>query len=164
MGSMSEGPFHRATAAAVQVLHPGDVAVGFRGDRMETLLGSCVAIILTDPKRTIGAMCHIVHSGSSAQAGDNTAHAEPALEAMFALLRKHGVNPLLCEAYLYGGGNMFPALFREAHVGENNSQWALDALHECGIPLINHDVGGTTYRRIRWTVGPAAPEIHAVEV
>ena len=46
----------------VHVLHPGDVACGERGERFETLLGSCVAIVLTDPRRTIGAMCHIVHA------------------------------------------------------------------------------------------------------
>ena len=43
-------------AGSLQILNPGDVAVGQRGDRLETLLGSCVAIVLTDPRRTIGAM------------------------------------------------------------------------------------------------------------
>ena len=48
--------------ALSKVLAPGDVAIGTRGDRFETLLGSCVAIVLTDPRRTVGAMCHIVHA------------------------------------------------------------------------------------------------------
>ena len=30
------------------VLQPGDFAIGTRGDRMDTLLGSCVAVVLTD--------------------------------------------------------------------------------------------------------------------
>ena len=47
----------------VFTLHPGDVAVGVRGDRLETLLAAGVAIVLTDPRRTVGAMCHVVHSG-----------------------------------------------------------------------------------------------------
>ena len=46
----------------LHVLHPGGVACGERGERFETLLGSCVAIVLTDPRRTVGAMCHIVHA------------------------------------------------------------------------------------------------------
>ena len=41
------GPLH--------TLHPGDVVCAERGDRMETLLGSCVAVVLTDPRRTVGA-------------------------------------------------------------------------------------------------------------
>lgn len=148
----------------VQVLHPGDVAIGRRGDRLETLLGSCVAVILTDPRRTVGAMCHIVHSGSPPNNGDTTAHAEPAMEAMFGLLHGCGINPLMCEAYVFGGGNMFPTLIKQSHVGDNNAQWALDILADLGIRLITQDVGGTTYRRIRWTVGLDAPAVDAVQV
>lgn len=45
-------------------LHPGDVACVDRGERLDTLLGSCVAILLTDPQRSVGAMCHVVHAGA----------------------------------------------------------------------------------------------------
>lgn len=148
----------------VHVLHPGDVAVGERGDHLETLLGSCVAVILTDPRRTVAAMCHIVHSGPTPSGGETTAHAEPAMEAMFGLLVGYGIDPLKCEAYVFGGGNMFPSLFKRSHVGESNAQWALDILADLGIQLITHDVGGTTYRRISWTVGQGAPQVVAVEV
>ena len=78
----------------MHTLHPGDVVCGERGDRLETLLGSCVAIILTDPRRTLGAMCHIVHAspGSGVRTG-STAHAANALAAMYRELRQHGINP-----------------------------------------------------------------------
>ena len=151
--------------ASVTVLHPGDIGVGQRGDRLETLLGSCVSIILTDPRRTVGAMCHIVHTSKPpATAGKRTAHAAPALEEMFAQLHAKGINPRMCEAYVYGGGNMFPALFQRRHVGAANSDWALAALAEYAIPVVDHDVGGTTYRRLAWTVGPSAPRVDTVEV
>ncbi|MCU0686006.1 MAG: hypothetical protein MUF34_27800, partial [Polyangiaceae bacterium] len=48
-------------ATSVHTLMPGDVACADRGERMETLLGSCIAIVLTDRRNTVGAMCHIVH-------------------------------------------------------------------------------------------------------
>jgi chemotaxis protein CheD len=149
---------------SVQVLHPGDVAIGERGDRFQTLLGSCIAIVLTDPRRTIGAMCHIVHSTAGAGAMADTAHAEPALESMFELLRGRGINPLMCQAWVFGGGNMFPELFRHHHVGRQNAQWAFDMLDELGVHRLGDDVGGTTYRRITWTVGPDAPRVDAVDV
>ena len=41
---------------AVFDLMPGDVALGTAGDQLKTLLGSCVSVILTDPRRTVGAM------------------------------------------------------------------------------------------------------------
>jgi len=148
-----------------RVLHPGDVFVAERGARLETLLGSCVAIILTDPRRTIGAMCHIVHSGSSDhQNAVDTAHADPALRTLFALLRARGINPSMCDAFVYGGGNMFPNLFEHAHVGCRNSEWALDTLSRLGMPVIDQDVGGTTYRKLSWTVGVDAPRVDAIEV
>jgi len=153
-----------AEAPQHHVLHPGDVAAGVRGDRLETLLGSCVAVILTDPRRTVGAMCHIVHSGSAAGGGDSTLHAEPAMEAMFGLLHRYGINPLMCEAYVFGGGNMFPKLVKQSHVGEINAAWALDVLADLDIRVVAQDVGGNTYRRLGWTIGPAAPEVTTVEV
>ncbi len=148
---------------AVHFLHPGDVAFAQRGDRLETLLGSCVAVILTDPRRTVGAMCHIVHSGCNGE-GPDTTHARPALEATFALLRAHGISPQLCEAYVFGGGNMFPGLFAHKHVGQGNAQWALDALAQQGIRIVAQDLGGAIYRRVSWTVGQAPPQTGSVAV
>ena len=163
---MQEGRFKApAEPAMATVLHPGDVALGRLGDRLETLLGSCVSIILTDPRRTVAAMCHIVHSGTAPvdERGAETTHAEPALAAMFDMLQGCGISPQLCEAYLYGGGNMFPSLFKESHVGADNTEWARQALADLGIPLRGQDTGGTAFRRITWTVGPGAPEVRLGE-
>jgi chemotaxis protein CheD len=149
----------------VHVLHPGDVVRADRGERLETLLGSCVAIILTDPRRTIGIMCHIVHARPApptAQA--NCAFADVALDTMYGLLRGRGITPTLCEAYVYGGGDMFPELIQASRVGEANAHWALDALAADGIPVLFHDVGGRSYRRLAWTIGPGAPQVTAVAV
>ncbi len=153
------------TEGAMHTLHPGDVALGERGDRLETLLGSCVAIILTDPRRTLGAMCHIVHaSEGTGPQKDSTAHASNAMLAMYRQLLDRGINPRMCEAYVYGGGNMFPAVFSQAHVGETNARWVMKALAEEGIPVVEHDLGGASYRRLGWTVGNNLPEVITVQV
>lgn len=141
-------------------LHPGDVACGGRGDRLETLLGSCVAIILTDPRRTVGAMCHVVHAGRRAtDAPTDATHGSVALVTMFRLLVGWGITPRLCEAWVYGGANMFPQLATSPHVGEHNGRWALAALAAEGVRVLHHDLGGTAYRRVGWTVGPGLPEV-----
>ncbi|MCW5667600.1 MAG: chemotaxis protein CheD [Piscinibacter sp.] len=153
------------SGAAPQVLHPGDVACGLRGDRFETLLGSCVAVVMTDPRRTVGALCHIVHSlrAPAARTGD-TAYAEPALAALFAQLRRHGLQPARCEAWVYGGGNMFPDLYPGVAIGERNVEQVLQRLQAAGVQVLQHDVGGPAYRRLRWTVGPLPPEVTSVEL
>lgn len=149
----------------VQVLHPGDVAWGGRGERLETLLGSCVAIVLTDPRRTVGVMCHILHSRSQGNgAVRSTAYADVALETMYELLVARGITPRFCEAYVYGGGNMFPGLIKQSSVGDDNARWALDALAVDGIRVLHQDLGGATYRRLGWTVGPGAPDVTAMQV
>ena len=149
----------------VHVLHPGDVVCVERGDRLETLLGSCVAIILTDPRRTVGAMCHIVHSGpASTAAGASGTHANVALATMYGLLRERGLDPTRCEAYVYGGGNMFPEILMRSHVGDDNAQWVLAALAEDGVPVLVDDVGGNAYRRLAWNVGPELPHVIAVPI
>jgi chemotaxis protein CheD len=150
--------------AAHHVLHPGDVACGVHGDRFETLLGSCVAVVLTDPRRTVGAMCHIVHSGPGNSGPRDSSWGDVALDTMYALLRQQGIEPRLCEAFVYGGGNMFPGLCSGPHVGASNARWTLEALAADGVHVLHHDVGGARYRRLAWTVGPEAPRVTAVDI
>jgi len=154
-----------SAVAARITLHPGDVALGVRGDRLETLLGSCVAIVITDPRRTVGVMCHIVHSWPATSGTRATgAYADVALDTMVDLLHQRGLTARLCEAYVYGGGNMFPSQEQGPDVGGDNAGWALDALTAIGIPVLAFDVGGPAYRRLSWTVGFDAPQIIATEV
>jgi fibro-slime domain-containing protein len=63
-----------------------------------------------------------------------TARAAEAFAKMSAALRARGVEPLRCDAWVYGGGNMFPGLFGQGHVGADNVDWALAALAE-PIPI-----------------------------
>lgn len=147
------------TTHGTLVLHPGDVALGVRGDRLQTLLGSCVAVILTDPRRTVGVMCHIVHASPAQAMHDSpTTHADAALQAMTELLQSRGIVASMCEAYVYGGGNMFPNLVTGPGVGGKNVQWVLDALGSLGVRILKVDTGGAMYRQLRWTVGHEAPQ------
>ena len=142
---------------------PGHVALGLAGDQLKTLLGSCVSVILTDPRRTVGAMCHIVHVGPpNAANAQNTAYGEVAMQAMFDQLIGVGILPQRCHAYVYGGGNMFPQMFSTNHVGAKNATWVLDYLDGCGITVVEHDVGGSIYRRVAWTVGSDQPGVETV--
>lgn len=168
---MSCGPAFASTLppepelARRHLLHPGDVACGTRGDLFETLLGSCVAVVLTDPRRTVGAMCHIVHTGAVPTGTPrDSSFGEVALERMYSMLRVRGIEPRLCEAYVYGGGNMFPALFAEGHVGSSNATWTLQALLHDGVRVLHHDLGGNQYRKLSWVVGTQAPAVVAMAV
>jgi chemotaxis protein CheD len=151
------------SAPTVVELMPGDVALGEVGDQLKTLLGSCVSVILCDPRRTVGVMCHIVFTGQpKPEHSHNTAYGSVAMEDMFTRLRTKGVNPQMCQAYVFGGGNMFPQIFSKKHVGATNSEWVLSFLHHHSIPVVQQSVGGTGYRKISWTVGVSEPVVETV--
>ena len=152
----------RQTAQAIELL-PGHVALGLAGDQLKTLLGSCVSVILTDPRRTVGTMCHIVHVGQpNAANARNTAYGEVAMQTMFDQLIGVAIPPQRCHAYVYGGGNMFPQMFSTTHVGAKNADWVLDYLYDHDIHVVEHDVGGATYRKVAWTVGREQPVVETV--
>jgi chemotaxis protein CheD len=144
-------------------LMPGDVTLGGTGAQFKTLLGSCVSVILTDPRRTVASMCHIVHVGTpNADNRHNTAYGVAAMHEMFTQLRARGINPRMCQAYVFGGGNMFPQLFREKHVGANNVDWVLHYLDTHGVAVVDQCLGGNGYRKVSWTVGPQDPVVETV--
>ena len=164
-GFRATRPLAGALPPPTTVLKPGDVAVVSRGERLETLLGSCVAVLLTDPRRTVAALCHVVHAGEPGPAARaDTAYARQALEAMFSRLRRIGIEPRLCEARVYGGGNMFPHLVTGHHVGASNSRCVLGLLADAGIGVLTQSLGGTSYRKLAWVVGPTEPECVLVDV
>ncbi len=147
----------------VTTLHPGDVVLSLRGQCMQTLLGSCVSVVLTDPRRTLGVMCHIVHAGHASHPDQSsTAYAHVALDTMEEMLREHGLVASMCEAFVFGGGNMFPALVPGSSVGDHNVNEVLGALQAKSIRVLSVDTGGAVYRKLRWTVGPDAPQTVAV--
>lgn len=149
----------------VQELMPGDVALGFAGDQLKTLLGSCVSVILTDPRRTVGAMCHIVHvSRPNSANSHNAAYGVVAMHEMFRLLQTIGVIPGRCHAFVYGGGNMFPHLLTADNVGAKNARWVMRYLHEHGIEVVDYSLEGAGYRKVSWTVGKTDPLVEMVMV
>lgn len=148
---------------AVFELMPGDVALGYAGDQLKTLLGSCVSVILTDPRRTVGVMCHIVHVGHPNAANHhNTAFGSVAMAEMTRRLYAIGFAPRSCEAYVVGGGNMFPAMVTHHHVGLNNIDWVMGYLEHHKIRVIKEDLGGASYRKLWWTVGLGDPLVENV--
>jgi chemotaxis protein CheD len=144
---------------------PGDVVLGRAGDAMRTLLGSCVAVILTDPRRTVGAMCHIVHAGRPSHAHrHDTTYGVVAMDEMFRRLTSVGITARLCQAFVYGGGNMFPDRVADGGVGSRNVQWVMRFLHEHHIQMVDCATEGDGCRKVSWVVGPTPPQVEMMQV
>ncbi len=109
-------------------------------------------------------MCHIVYCGlpNAASKGD-TAYAVFAMQEMFTRLRTIGITPQLCQAFIFGGGNMFPGMFSRKHVGTSNVEWVEHFLWTQGIEIVGESTGGSCYRKISWTVGAQALNVECVD-
>lgn len=138
------------------VLKPGEYAVGEAGTRMRTLLGSCVSVVLWQPRRRVGAMSHfLLATRGQRQAGEPDArYGDEALALMIAGLARHGVAPADCEAKVFGGGNMFPDQVSSGalNVGRRNGEAARELLRAHGIPVVSENLFGNGHRSIVFDV------------
>lgn len=146
------------------VLRAGDVVLASHGDSIEATLGGCVLVVLTNFSRSVAAVAHISHGPEHGGDGDcRTDGAERAFEKMFASMSRVGIDPLDCEAYLYGGGDLMPAVFRQFGVNNKAAARIDRMLTELRIPVVDADVGGAQHRHITWRVGFDDPDVAAID-
>ena len=123
---------------------------------LSTILGSCVAACIRDPRAGIGGMNHFLLPGTqkSRQAGEAERYAAHLMELL--------VNALLCagaargnlEAKLFGGSSV---LGGRTDIGERNGSFAIEFLAREGIALTGQCLGGLSGRRLQyWPVSGRA--------
>jgi chemotaxis protein CheD len=147
----------RRSKQAIDIfLQPGEFFVAQGSCRIRTLLGSCVAITLWHPGRCIGAMSHFLLAtrGLRPVAGLDGRFGEDAMTLMLRELACLGVDPMQCEAKLFGGGNMFPRRGPPGSptVGERNGECAHRVLRAHGIGVVSESLFGEGHRQIIFDV------------
>jgi chemotaxis protein CheD len=140
-------------------LQPGEYFVGDASHRISTFLGSCVSVTLWDAEKRIGAMSHFLLAARC----DVPEHAscmdarygDEALQLMLRDLARRDVRPAQCQAKVFGGGDMFPALTTSArlNIGRRNGEAARALLQAQGIELISESLFGPGHRHIVFDVG-----------
>jgi chemotaxis protein CheD len=116
-------------------------------DRLWSILGSCVAVVLYDAHGQVGAMSHVVLPSASGRNGVPGKYADTAVPHMLQLLHDMHVPRSGLVAKLAGGAKMFgrPS---PLEIGEGNIDAAIAALGAIGIRIAARDVGGTHGRRV----------------
>jgi chemotaxis protein CheD len=140
-------------------------AVGGRGDMLVTLgLGSCVAILIQDPRAGVMGMAHALlpEPGLSRDASNPYKFATTAVPALVEELKAMGAREL--EARLVGGAAMFSALMVPGtlNMGERNLRAARAALEQAGIPILGEEVGRDYGRSVRMKIGPGNTVVSSV--
>jgi chemotaxis protein CheD len=137
-------------------LQPGEYFVGDAGCRIRTLLGSCVSITLWHPQRQIGGMSHylLATRGKRREGVFDGRYGDEALHLLLHDLQRAGVDARQCQAKVFGGGNMFPAIAKAtaARVGKVNGEAAHQMLDACGIPIVSQCLYGVGHRQVVFDV------------
>ncbi|MEL6234184.1 MAG: chemoreceptor glutamine deamidase CheD [Pseudomonadota bacterium] len=127
---------------------PGDHAIEIGGDvALVTLLGSCVAACVRDPKTGTGGLNHfLLPDGAGADKG-SARYGVNAMELLINDILKQGGRKDRLEAKVFGGGNVIDVSAEET-VGDRNGRFVTEYLRREGITLIAADLGGARARRV----------------
>lgn len=133
-------------------LLPGETRTTDRPDEMiVTVLGSCVAACIRNPRTGFGGMNHFMlpesSTGDWSGASASLRYGNYAMEALINDVLKSGCAREDLEIKLFGGSNLSDG---PAMVGRKNSEFALRYLEEEGLRLAAQDLGGPVGRRIHY--------------
>lgn len=114
-----------------------------------TLLGSCVAVCLFDPKLRIGGMNHFLLPSRTSSANDDTdiiLNGDYAMEVLVNGLLGKGAAKTRLVAKAFGGGTIVSSI--RMAIGERNADFAHEWLDREGIPLVASDFNGPWSRKV----------------
>lgn len=117
-----------------------------------TLLGSCVAVCLYDPKLRLAGMNHFLLPSRTARQNDDTdviLNGDYSMEVLVNSMMSKGARKERLVAKAFGGGTIVTSI--QMAIGERNAEFAKEWLDREGIPLIAADFGGAWSRKVLFT-------------
>ncbi|MBK8118948.1 MAG: chemotaxis protein CheD [Sulfuritalea sp.] len=132
-------------------INPGGWAV--ESERpITTLLGSCVAVCLYDPKLRLAGMNHFLLPSRAKSAGDDAdviLAGDYSMEVLLNTMLNKGAAKQRIVAKAFGGGTIVTSILMA--IGERNAEFAKEWLDREGIPLAAQDFGGAWSRKVIFT-------------
>ena len=127
---------HHFHQDSVKVL-PGEYYVTADDMMVMTVLGSCIAACIYDPRARVGGMNHFMLPDGGVEAGGR--YGSFAMELLINEMMKLGARRETMQAKVFGGGQVMHT-FTTMNVGERNTQFVLDYLQTERIAVISKDV------------------------
>ncbi|MFA6971581.1 MAG: chemotaxis protein CheD [Gallionella sp.] len=116
---------------------------------ISTLLGSCVAVCLFDPKLKLGGMNHFLLPTRTSGSNDDIdviMNGDYSMEVLVNGLLNKGAKKSRLVAKAFGGGTIVSSI--RMAIGERNSAFAHEWLEREGIPLVASDFNGPWSRKV----------------
>ncbi|MEM7074449.1 MAG: chemotaxis protein CheD [Pseudomonadota bacterium] len=127
---------------------------------LTTVLGSCVAVCLHDPKASVGGMNHFLLPGEGSQNSKDLRYGIHSMELLINELLKIGASRKRLVARLYGGASVIK---NKANIGRSNVEFANEFLKNESIPAIEKNVGGGLARRVKFQASTGRVKLVVVE-
>lgn len=137
-------------------LLPGEYIFSAEPQCICTLLGSCVAVCLHDPRHCWSGMNHFLLPRRTDPTESEGKYGDTAIQALLHLALKHGSERRDLVASVFGGGRVATSGQSPvpANVGTQNTVQAHETLAQLGIPVAFEETGGDVSRRI-WLETPS---------
>lgn len=139
-------------------LQTGDCFLGVKPTRIQTVLGSCVAVTMHSRKSGIGAICHAFMPESVDAPRQMLREPQPcrfvdtALDHMLSGLHRLGVDIGRLEIKVFGGasglGGGKGTSMGQYNIGKRNVDSVTMRLKNRGLRVIKQDVGGSSGRKV----------------
>lgn len=128
----------------------GQTCVLSKPGEITTVLGSCVAVCLYDPKCGIGGMNHFMLPSQSVDAGTSARYGIHAMELLITNIMKSGGERGRLVAKAFGGANLLQLNFGAelSGIGQQNVTFVREFLKTEEIPLVAEKLGGVEPLRI----------------
>jgi chemotaxis protein CheD len=132
---------------ACKLVGIGGLEIAQSPDKLKTVLGSCVGIVLHDPRMRIAGLAHAILPTSEDGLGEPGKFADLAVDNLIDVLTRGGARRNGLQAKLIGGANMF-GIPTSIPLGERNAEAARERLGKHRIPIIAEQLGGTKGRKM----------------
>jgi len=111
-------------------------------------LGSCIALILHDQRRSLAGLAHIMLPESRGSTDRPGKFADTAMSALLEEMGKAGSTKSSLTAIVVGGASMFEFSANSLNIGERNAAAVKELLQEQGIRIEHEEIGGKVGRSV----------------
>ena len=128
----------------------GDYYVTNQDEMIATVLGSCIAVCIRDPKAGVGGINHFILPDSNCDIlSASNRYGVFAMEQLINGIIRHGGQRDNFEIKLVGGGNIMGG---SNNIGQINIDFVKNFLNIEGFKQVAEDLGGNQPRRIVYNI------------
>ena len=147
--------YRNASGVPTARILPGEFYVTREDEVIDTVLGSCVAACIRNPRRGIGGMNHFMlprpnSTGSDAWekvAGRATRYGTASMEQLINSVLSAGGTRQDLEVKIFGGGRVLSSL---SDIGAHNITFVREFLRKEGLKIVSEDTGDTCSRHVHY--------------